>query len=116
MLHASGRGTDWAGTLLVVTVAIGGASTAETARAQLRFETYSEFPVGGDPRRIQLFDVDRDGLLDIVTAGSVIGLSVLFAAPNAPGARRVDVPITGGASALSIGDLDGDGVAEIESR
>jgi hypothetical protein len=55
-------------------------------------------------------DIDRDGFLDVVTAGSVEG-SVSFFAGLGDGllGERHDLGVAGTLQALALGDLDGDG-------
>ncbi len=83
------------------------------ARAQLRFDTYADIPVGSNPWRLDFGDLDGDGLLDVVTANRDSGFTALFSSAGAPAASRVDVRLPSGALAVQIADIDGDGLDDV---
>ncbi|MFZ2447315.1 MAG: VCBS repeat-containing protein [Syntrophobacteraceae bacterium] len=66
-------------------------------------------------RGIAVGDVNADGALDIVAANIVNGPEMYFQRPDGSWAQAPDVfpEMQGGAVACDLGDLDGDGIAEL---
>jgi hypothetical protein len=78
-----------------------------------------DFPVGSQPYRLAVRDLDGDGHPDIVTANSANSISILQSTGQAGNittnsfAVHFELPAGGGPSSVAIGDLDGDGRPDI---
>lgn len=75
-------------------------------------------PVAPDPSSVVVADVDRDGLLDILSATGTGGLFVLIGDglggfTNLPGTPETGFPIPQGTAASAFADLDGDELPEL---
>lgn len=71
---------------------------------------------GGVPNTVQIGDVTRDGLLDLVAADPILSRVVVF--PGTPGGTGFgndycELQIPGSPGAVAIGDLSGDGLPDM---
>ena len=94
------------------------ASNEPTEPADLMFSSGAHFTVGSSPVAIATGDVDNDGIPDIVTAnsgGSSVSILLGSGGRGVMDAPTRDVAVAGSSRDVAIGDVNGDGFADIIS-
>ncbi len=79
------------------------------------FAAQTPVPTGNDPRSVTLGDVNRDGILDIVTASASNSpnVSVCIGVGNGTFQTNVDYPTGNNPFSVTLGDVNGDGILDI---
>ncbi|MFN6053982.1 MAG: FG-GAP repeat domain-containing protein, partial [Planctomycetia bacterium] len=80
------------------------------------FAAQTPVPTGNDPRSVTLGDVNRDGILDIVTANFSLNqdtVSVLLGNGDGTFKAQSTFTVGSGASSVALGDVNGDGRLDI---